>query len=111
MPKHTPSWTTSDGHIHTDYIKSLRHELMLWFKQTGDNEVGARKIAENLNLKTIDFLLENLTILKAELTQPTRFAVVNISHEISEATLLDQPEEPHLVLVHSKEDTTDAVNQ
>lgn len=98
MPKYTPSWTTSDGQIHTDYIKSLRHELMFWFKQTGDNEVGARKIVENLNLKTIDFLLENLTILKAELTQPTRFTVVNVSHEVKEAPRIEKPEDLHLVL-------------
>ena len=99
MPKHTPSWTTSDGQIHTDYIKSLRHELMFWFKQTGDNEVGARKIVENLNLKTIDFLLENLTILKAELTQPTQFTVVNVSHKVKEAPRIEKPEDLHLVPV------------
>lgn len=111
MPKHTPSWMTSDNKIHSNYSESLRHELMLWFKKVGDNEVGARKISEALDVKSIDFLLENLNILKAELISPTRFAVVNISYETTETIESQVPTDQRLVLVSSNEDPVEVVNQ
>jgi hypothetical protein len=76
MPQSIPAWTTDDGKVHTDYLKSLKHELVLFLSKVGENDVGARKIAESLTAETITPFTDLLEKIEDELSSPSSFAVV-----------------------------------
>jgi hydroxymethylpyrimidine/phosphomethylpyrimidine kinase len=71
-----PSWTSSDGEIHTDYVKYLRHELFVWFKLATDNAPAARTIVDKLDERALSEMIVMLQTLNNELQSPSVFTVV-----------------------------------
>jgi hypothetical protein len=74
--KAIPSWATSDGVVHTDRAKSLRHEIELWLRKAGDNVVGARNIVAAMDKETLSPLIDLLELLEDELDSPSVYQVV-----------------------------------
>lgn len=75
MLKNTPSWTTTDGKIHTIYMAALRHELMLWLSKAADNDVVARKIVESITEESIGGFVDLLEEVENEYTHPSQFSM------------------------------------
>lgn len=77
MPEAVPSWKTSDGTVHTNYLDALKHELFLWLKKANDNDVAAKAIVAALDLASVKMMIETLTKIAEQLEKPTTFQVVS----------------------------------
>lgn len=72
----TPAWTSADSKMSTEYLKALKHDLYLWLAKAGDNEVGARKIVEAIDEKTIEELTGLIDKISEEISNPSTFQIV-----------------------------------
>ena len=76
-----PSFVSEDGVMHHDYVKCLKQDIMLWLNKVGENEVGARKIVEALDLPSLTNLINHLQEIKSEMMEPSKFQIVRVEED------------------------------
>lgn len=76
MLKDTPSWTTSDGKHHVDYLKALKQEVVIWLTKATENEVISRKIVDALTPESIGGFVDLLEEIEDEYRHPSQFCIL-----------------------------------
>lgn len=76
MLNNTPSWTSSDGKHHVDYIEALKQEVKIWLTKATENDVISRKIVDALTPESIGGLIDLLEEIENEQSHPSKFIMM-----------------------------------
>ena len=87
-PQIKPSWTCSDGKVVMSLLDARKHELFLYLRRTGDNEVGARNIVEALTKEDLPSVIEGLQDILNEMSDPKYYEVNQIDRSARSGPVL-----------------------
>lgn len=76
MLNNTPSWTSSDGKHHVDYLEALKQEVKIWLNKATENEVISRKIVDALTRDNIGGFIDLLEEIENEQIHPSKFVMM-----------------------------------